>query len=215
MALPVDVSSVDVLEAVRESLALFGDDAKHALGAMEMEIRRCIDWLTHDQRIHWQTEIKRRKEDLSNAKAELFRKQLGAKDGSNAHDSEQREAVRKAKVHLEEAEEKLETVRRWIPQLEQAVGEYDGRARPLADMLEYELQQSIAMVDRMIVAIEEYSRIAPPETQPARPAVGASSAPAAVSTTGTIAAPPASKAEAEPATQQAEEAGPAPVEEGR
>ena len=35
-----------------------------------MEIRRCIDWLTNDRRLYWQSEIKDRKEDLSNAKAE-------------------------------------------------------------------------------------------------------------------------------------------------
>ena len=77
MALPVDVSSIDVLRDVRAALVLFGDDSKNALGQTEMEIRRCVQWLTQDQRLHWQTEIKKRKEKLSEARAELSRKQMG------------------------------------------------------------------------------------------------------------------------------------------
>ena len=167
MALPVDVSSIDVLLTVREALALFADDGKNALGETDMEVRRCIDWLTHDQRIYWQDEIKKRKEDLSEAKAELYRKQLSQMHGQNAHDSEQRENVREAKHRLEEAEDKLETLRRWVPKLEQAVMEYHGRARSFADMIEFDVVRMIEMMDRMIDALEEYTRLAPPETKPA------------------------------------------------
>ena len=91
MALPVDVSSIDVLRSVRDAFVLFADDSRNALGSMESEIRRAIDWLTHDQRIYWQTEVKRRTEKLSSAKAELHRKQIGvALRGPRARDSEQR-----------------------------------------------------------------------------------------------------------------------------
>ena len=83
MALPVDVSSIDVLRSVREAFVLFADDARHALGAMESELRRAIDWLTHDQRLYWLGEVKRRTEYLSSAKAELSRKQLGVAPGSS------------------------------------------------------------------------------------------------------------------------------------
>src|SRR5690349_21608596 len=97
MALPIDVSSLDALRSARESLILFTEDAEGALGAMESEIRRCIDWLTHDQRMYWQSEVKRRKQALEEAKAELHRKQLSQMFGGQSHDSEQREMVRTAK----------------------------------------------------------------------------------------------------------------------
>lgn len=167
MALPVDVRSVDVLVAVREAFVLFGEDARSALGTMDGEIRRCIDWLTHDQRIYWQSEIKRRSEKLSEAKAELHRKQLSQMHGENAHDSEQRENVRDAKRRLEEAEDKLETVGRWLPIVDRAVQEYHGQARPFADIIEFDVERSVELLDRMIVAIEEYMRLSAPPT--ARP----------------------------------------------
>lgn len=163
MALPVNVRSIDVLRSVREAFVLFAEDSKHAMGSMESEIRRCIDWLTHDQRIHWQTEVKRRTEKLSSAKAELHRKQISQKSGVK-HDTEQREAIREAKGRLEEAEDKVENIHRWLPLVERAVMEYNGQARPFADLLEFEVERSIELLDRMINALDDYVRLQPPET---------------------------------------------------
>jgi len=177
MAMPVDVSSIDVLRSVREAFVLFADDARSALGAMDSEARRAIDWLTHDQKLHWQAEVKRRGDRLSSAKGELSRKQLGLAPGQNAHDSEQREAVREAKRRLEEAEEKVELVNRWMPIVDRAIMEYEGQARPFADMVEFDVERSVEMLDRMIAALEEYIRLTPPETAIPRPPL-ASSAPA-------------------------------------
>ena len=163
MALPVNVRNIDVLRSVREAFILFSEDSKHAMDSMESEIRRCIDWLTHDQRIHWQNEVKRRIEKLSSAKAELHRKQISQKSGVK-HDTEQREAIREAKERLEEAQDKVENIHKWLPLVEQAVMEYNGQARPFADLLEFEVERSIELLDRMINALDEYVRIQPPET---------------------------------------------------
>ncbi|MDB5353391.1 MAG: hypothetical protein JWN86_4638 [Planctomycetota bacterium] len=171
MASPVDVSSIDVLRAVREAFLLFADDSRNALGSMESEIRRAIDWLTHDQRLYWQAEVKRRTEKLSSAKAELSRKQLGIAPGQQAHDSEQREAVREAKHRLEEAQEKVENVNRWLPVVERAVMEYESQARPFSDMIEFDVERSVEMLDRMIVALDEYLRLTPPETAAPQPSL--------------------------------------------
>ena len=186
MALPVDVSSVDVLCSVREAFVLFADEARSSLGSMESEIRRTIDWLTHDQRLYWLSEVKRRTEKLSSAKAELSRKQLGIAPGQQAHDSEQREAVREAKHRLEEAQEKVELVNRWLPIVERAVMEYEGQARPFTGMIEFDVERSVEMLDRMINAIEEYLRLSPPETTKPQATLVTSSAPSGPMTTETL-----------------------------
>lgn len=212
MSLPVDVRSVEVLQAVRDGFILFTEDAQNALGSMDMEVRRCIDWLTHDQRIYWQNEVKKRKEKLNEAKAELHRKQLSQMFGGHSHDSEQREGVRDAARRLEEAEEKVESVARWLPIVERAVMEYNGQARPFADQLEFEVENSIELLRQMIVAIEEYTAIAPPETnKPTMPAVSptASAAPvvsAPTSTLLTVGGPARASAVQPAATERAAEA---------
>ena len=203
MALPVDVSSIDVLRSAREALLLFTEDAQAALGATESEINRCVDWLTHDQRMYWQSEVKRRHEGLSEVKAELHRKQLSQTPGSAPRDSEQREAVRTAKRRLEEAEDKIELLKRWLPEVERAIMEYQGQARTFADLLEFDVDRSVEGLDRMIAALDDYVRTSAPETIPAR--LAASASPPAPSASKSPAAEPAAAPVAEEATTEDEQ----------
>lgn len=168
MALPVDVQSIEVIREFRAHLLRFGEDAKNALAATEMEISRMVDWLTNDRRLYWEGQIRRRREEVSQAKSEMFRKRTSQMHGRDANISEQRENLRIANLRLQEAEEKLERVRRWVTPLQQAIMEYRGRSRPLADLAEADLGNSVALLDRMIVALEEYAATAPPPTDPGR-----------------------------------------------
>ncbi len=164
MALPVDVKSIDILKDFRAHLCHFGEDAKHALAAVEMEINRMVDWLTNDRRLYWQAEIRRRHDDLLQAKTELHRKRTSQMFGHDASLSEPRELLRIAKLRLEEAEQKLEKVKKWGPQLQQAILEYQSQARPLSDMIDGDLAHSLTLLDNMITALEEYTTSAPPST---------------------------------------------------
>ena len=170
MALPVDVRSIDVLQHFRAHLARFGDDCKGALAATDMEITRMVDWLANDRRLHWQAEIVRRREALSQTKSEMHRKQTSQMFGHNASLGEQRDNLRIAKARLEEAEAKLEKVRRWSGPLQQAILQYRAEARPLGDLVEMEVPVALAMLDRMIEALEEYVRGSPTVSNPREPA---------------------------------------------
>ncbi len=180
MSLPVNVRSVEVLAEFRAHLRQFGDDARNALAAVEMEISRMADWLANDRRLHWQGEIRRRRDDLAAARAELNRKKTGNLLGNEGNLAEPKENVREATRRLEEAEHKLERVRRWAPQLQQAIMEYRGQSRPLADMVDGELEHSLGLLDRMIRALEEYAEGRPPTTESVRSLREAVRAPVAV-----------------------------------
>lgn len=164
MSLPVDVGSLDTLREFRAHLVRFGDDAKNALASTEMEITRMVDWLTHDRRFYWENRIKFLREEMSQARSSLHRKRTSNMFGGEANIGEQRENLRDAKRLLEHAEQKLETVRRWVTPLQQAIMEYRSRARPLSDMVDGDLERSVAMLDRMILALEEYLSTAPEST---------------------------------------------------
>jgi hypothetical protein len=112
--------------------------------------------------MYWQMEIKRRKEDLSQAQAQLFRKKLQARPGSQVRDTEEKEAARIAQRRLLEAEEKLEIVKKWAPVFQHAVAEYQSRARPTGDMLESDVKLALELLDRMAGALDAYVTMAPP-----------------------------------------------------
>jgi hypothetical protein len=155
-------------------------------------------------------EVKRAKEALSETQAELFRRKLQARPGSEIRDTEQKEAVRKAKRRLEEAEAKLEIVKKWAPVFQHAVSEYQARSRPTADMIEGDVKVALSLLDRMATALDAYIATAPPSVGANEPmATAASTAPSSTSQApesaarpGEVEAPKAEEA-SEPLVQEA------------
>lgn len=166
MAESARVTSIDAIKDFRAALCRFSEDTKNALGAVEMEIRRVVSWVVQERPLYWQAEIKRRKEDLSDAQAALFQKRLQAGHGRQVHDSEQKEAMRFAQRRLHEAEEKFEIVKKWAPALQHEVMEYFARARPTGDMLDSDVTQALALLDRMATALDAYIAAAAPTFAP-------------------------------------------------
>jgi hypothetical protein len=157
------VNSIDALKTIYEGVVLFREEAKNALISTEMECRRASDFL-NQKRVYWAEELKRRKEKLAMAQSELHRKRLQAKPGGTVKDADQKEAVRAATARVREAESKIEIVKKWTTPLQHAIDEYHGKSRPLGDMLEGEVEKSLGLLERMIIALEEYVRLAPPPT---------------------------------------------------
>ncbi len=164
MSLPVNVQSIDVISRFRAVLCRVGEDAKNGLAAAEMEINRMVDWVGNDRRLYWQGEINRRRAALERAKSELFRKQTSRMYGHDSSFSEQREIVREAKEKLEFAQKKLERVKAWVQPLQQAIMEYRSAARPLADMIDGDVERGLSLLDRVIRALEQYAGESIPTT---------------------------------------------------
>jgi hypothetical protein len=178
MAETARVHSIEAIKDFREAFLQFGEDVQHALGAVDMEIRRAVEWLQHDRLMYWQREIRRSNQEIAQARADLHRKNLSRTEGYVPDVSEQKEALRVAQNRMREAELKVERVRKWIPNFQHAVAEYHGQARPLGDMMSGELARSLALLDRMLTALDAYVTTAPPPSS-RRDASGVASSAAA------------------------------------
>ena len=192
------VRSVEAIQDLRAALGTFGEEAGGALGAVDMEIRRTLQWLTIDQKAHWVGEIKKRREKVAIARAELAKRRLSAINGGSAHNTEQKENLEKAERRLEDAEKRQAMIKKWEPKLQQAVLEYKSQARRLNDLIGGDLPRSAAFLDRVLNAIEAYTSLAPPSSL--RPAGGGDwsaasvAAPAETATAEAVAEPVAEEA---------------------
>ena len=166
MSQSANVRSTESIRDFRIAMTNFSEEGRNALSAVEMELRRTRDWLQRDQLGYWQNQIKRRNEQLSMARTELHRRRLSQGNSEAISDSEQKENVRLAQRRVEEAEDKLKTVKRWVPVLEHAISEYHAAAQPLGDRLTGSLQNSLVLLDRMLASLEAYLLLAPPDTPP-------------------------------------------------
>ena len=163
------VHSIEAIRAFRDSLAIFIEDARHALDATDMEARRATNWLTQDMFQYWRGEIKRRIEDVSSARVALHRKQMMKMSAATAYDTDEKESLQKAIRRLREAELKAEMVKRWTPNLQHAVSEYQSQGRPLGDTLAGDLAKAVLLLRKMTDALDAYVAIEAPAVPSSAP----------------------------------------------
>lgn len=205
MADSANVQSIEAIRDIRDALVVFMEDAKNALNDTDFELRRTSDWLTHEQRLHWTAEVRRRGQEVADARSALQRKELGNATDTSVEDK----MLRIARTRLAEAEEKVEIVRRWLPEMQRASHEYRSQAYPLGDMINGDLENALAKLSRMLESLENYLRLQAPSTPQTAPTGFSTSA-----SSGTSAASPQSS-RTEPSPQARTTSEEAPTDEQR
>ncbi len=165
------VGSLETLKDFRASLCRFIKEAGDALLSVDLELRRTQEWLQLDRGRYWQAEIGRREEAVLHAKADLSRAKTTAMFGNAAGCTDQKVALRRAQIRLEEAKEKLATVRRWAMVMDREIEDYKGPAQQVSNLLDAELVQAVSRLDQSITALEEYLSLAAPVASQPQPAV--------------------------------------------
>lgn len=158
-----EVHSIDALRDLRAALAVYGEDVLAALGAAEAEIRRTVQWLQQDRPYFWQEQIKRRRERVATAKADLFRLKLQKTPEHHPSLAEPKERLRLAEAALQDAERRLMLTRKWQSALQQAVIEYHGAVQRLKDAASTDVPRAMALLTRIVEALEAYLQVQPPD----------------------------------------------------
>ncbi len=168
------VASFAALRDFRAAFLNFGEEVQEVLSAIDMEGRRTVDWLLRDQTAYWKKAARDRQEEVAQAKADLFRRQLSRIGGEIPDVYEQRKALRRAQERLREAEEKLQKCQEWARLIPRAVSEFKGPARQLAALVEGECPPAVALLNRILTTLEAYTALqAPAASAPAGRAAGA------------------------------------------
>jgi hypothetical protein len=119
-------------------------------------LQRAAAWLG-DQQGYWRREIRAREDDVTQAQTELRTRRIPNTFGEVADCTVQEKALRRAKARLEEAEERLAAVRRWMLRLPREICDtYDGPAGHLAAFLDGNLPSGLALLARQLTALEQY-----------------------------------------------------------
>jgi hypothetical protein len=157
------ISSVDALRALRVSLCKFAEVAAGALEEAEGEIDRTAQWLKQEQQPYYKTQTRKCSEQLARAKLELKSKQEYMKSpvGGQYSFVDEKKAVAVAQRRLEEAQQKFEAGKRWIPQIERESYNFKGMVQGLAGALELEIPNARARIDGMIESLQAYFDTAP------------------------------------------------------
>jgi hypothetical protein len=216
MSRSANVLSVQTLKDFKNSMINFAEEARNALGGVDMELRRMRDWIERDQLGYWQAQVKRRSEDLMQARSDLARRKLSQQGSDAVSDADQKEALREATRRLRVAEEKVALIKKLIPALHHAIAEYHSHSQPLGDHLAGGFERGLAALEKMTLSLEAYLATkvpTAPRNAPVETAAGGPASTGASATTTAAESPSEQDAtETQPANGEAT-GSPAPVGE--
>ena len=163
MAERAHVTSIEALESFRTSLILYLSKARPALEEISSDIVRNRLWLQTDQRMHWETQFRRREKELQQAEQALSSARMSA---FRQDKSTEQNAVRKAKRALEEAEGKLKMLKHWNREFDSRVGPLAKQLDKLHTVLTTDMVEAAAYLSRAIDTLSAYAEIGPPPDSP-------------------------------------------------
>lgn len=164
MAHEAKVTSIEALDRFRASLIIFMTKARRTIDETREELRRTRLWLQHEQRTHWENEIRTRRRKLDQANAELFSAKLSKFTDST---SRQKAMVRHAKDALVEAEEKLRNTKKWNQTFESTADPVVKGIEGLHHSLDDDLPRAVAYLSQAQRALESYAGHPPSASLPA------------------------------------------------
>jgi hypothetical protein len=154
------VESVDALRAFRQALIKFAETANVSLADAEGEMTRVLVWLETEQDTYWQSQIRKRHEDVERARDAVRQKKLYKSPAGNTQSAVEEEKMLKiAQRRLEEAEQKLKNVRRYVPRLQKELQNYKGGIQRLQGDVMTDIPLAVSRLDKMVGMLEMYAAL--------------------------------------------------------
>ncbi|MEI6560692.1 MAG: hypothetical protein WCO68_01240 [Verrucomicrobiota bacterium] len=168
MATQAKITSLDALESLRSHLIVFMAKARRALDNAGDEVRGTRQWLQHEQRVRWETEIRALSKKCEQAEQEL----LSAKLTGHREALITRQAVvRRYREALSEAQGKLRAVKQWGQSYDSIADPVVKRLDDLRHYLEHDIPKATAYLASVQKTLESYTDApAPTNTPPAETA---------------------------------------------
>jgi hypothetical protein len=154
------VSSIDALRHFRVALIEYQDDIIDSVTLLELELRRALNWIELDRANYWPAQARRSSDKWIAARTDLQRCELAIRPDDRKPCMVERKALDRAKQRMRLCEEKVTVVKKWVVTLRQEGSMLSGRLARLRDVVERELPNAIATMQRLITALDGYAAIA-------------------------------------------------------
>ena len=146
------IESIEALKNLRTFICNLAKRISVAqMDEADFDIRQTLGWLQRDQYPYWQNELRVRSEQLVRAKLELKRKQLMDVALAGGHSSyiDEKKALAAAQRRFDEAQDKLNKVRSWIPKLEKEGDDCRTALQGLANFINVDLPNKRTQIDQI------------------------------------------------------------------
>ena len=160
---PARIDSPQIIKDFRGKIVVFDQTCRNALMGCDTDVRKTVNWLNGEQLLHCKTQLRRRQEALVFARRKLSQAKMAAAMKTQSSYADEMRALHKAKREKEDAEEKVEVVRRWAVLLEQKIQKMQSPCRILTAHLDSIVPRALSRLDRMVIGLEGYFTPPPEE----------------------------------------------------
>jgi outer membrane translocation and assembly module TamA len=156
-----NVHSIDALRQFRAAVVAFAETVQEVLDILALESQRTVEWVRHDRSAYWRRQVRLAEQRLASAQDQLQNKTLTIDGRDRPAATEEKQAVHRARQRLRLAEQKTSRVSQLSGLLQHQADEYRGVLAKLQQLVEMDLPQAVAALDRMTNSLEKYTQIRP------------------------------------------------------
>ncbi|MEZ6112822.1 MAG: hypothetical protein R3C99_17695 [Pirellulaceae bacterium] len=157
MSNPARVTSIDAVHRFRISLREYSEQIRDVTLALNMELRRVLEWIDHERPAYWRASYERASLELVEKRNELERCMNNTVGDERRSCFAERKAFERTKRRLETAERKMRVVRQWQYQLRQEMDKLQSQIAKLDFMLDDDVAKGLAVLERMTSALDDYA----------------------------------------------------------
>ena len=151
-----NITSVEAVARFQELLSVHRDRAAEVLDTYKRELHRVVQWFEGEVPLAWKQELRRRYEQMSEARTEYETCRLRTIGGQRSSCFEEKKKYQRAKQRLQEGERKVEEVKTWRMKYGEEAEECRGRLGKFQGILDHDLEKSLAVLERTIQSLEKY-----------------------------------------------------------
>jgi len=158
------IDSPEILKDFRYQIIKFNESCQQALAGVKSDVYCVQRWLESEQLSRWKQELQKCEERVIQARHVYNEARFSAPALRKTSYFDEQKALRKAEYRREEVLEKISKVKKWASMLQQQSEKMMGPLGQLSQSLETQSPKALARLDSMIQSLEEYLRLAPPDS---------------------------------------------------
>jgi Mg2+ and Co2+ transporter CorA len=155
-----NVKSIEAIRDFRVALIKFAEKITDAVESMKDQVFHAVSWVELEQPRHWHQQELTAYDRVSEARIQLEVSKM-RKETADFRPSliEEKQALRAARRRLEYCRQNVQLVKTAAFKVRHEADEFQGRLGQVDRLLETDLPNMIAMLERMVSSLEAYAEV--------------------------------------------------------
>jgi hypothetical protein len=162
MAERAHVLSIPAIRGFQVALRRFQQELALSCDLLSTEIQRAIAWIEYDRPTYWTAQTRKAFDRVAETRTRLNTCLMRTVAGRRPSCIEEKQAYEQARRRLQHCQEQVRRVQQWALKIHRESDEFRGRMARVRRLVESDLPQMDALLQRTLTALEGYAEMAAP-----------------------------------------------------